>query len=541
MAAELEPDYYLRNFWLLLDAVYEQYADLLLKDELAFRKQFSKLSSDAQRLYVRLISRVGPLFRSDKLTYTEISDVSLAADELIRAGYLDSAEDVTIEDVVPLLTKAELAQALGQAQLAKLRRDELIDLVYTLESIELPFTILRPLQEEILTTYRLLFFGNLQQDLTDFVLSDLGLVTYEDYHIEKAARAFPRRQALDETLTLYALYELSQEALETKDHKALLACAAAISKKIRDPAIAQRRKCRLLNEIARQLERQGKLSESLSVYAQAIQPPARERTARVLHKLGRIDDAMDVIKEILQAPRDEAEFEFALAFRRKLQKQLSLTQDAPLPPVRLTAENSMELSVERGADCVEELARQKLEGRAMRCFYVENTLFNGLFGLAFWDIIFAAVAGVFFNRFQNAPADLYSSDFIGARSALIEARLKNLADAEFMRNCIRSFYHAKQGLANPFVDWRYLDEQLLELALERIPHEHLLGIFRRLLRDLRNNSSGFPDLICFPAKGGYELIEVKGPGDRLQANQKRWIRYFEEYQIPYRLALVSYA
>ena len=29
----------------------------------------------------------------------------------------------------------------------------------------------------------MLFFGNLWQDLTEFVLSDLGLVRYEDYQI----------------------------------------------------------------------------------------------------------------------------------------------------------------------------------------------------------------------------------------------------------------------------------------------------------------------------------------------------------------------
>ena len=43
-----------------------------------------------------------------------------------------------------------------------------------------------------------------------------------------------------------------------------------------------------------------------------------------------------------------------------------------------------------------------------------------------------------------------------------------------------------------------------------------------MLADLRNNCSGFPDLILF-RDGQYELVEVKGPGDRLQINQEAMV------------------
>ena len=49
-----------------------------------------------------------------------------------------------------------------------------------------------------------------------------------------------------------------------------------------------------------------------------------------------------------------------------------------------------------------------------------------------------------------------------------------------------------------------------------------------------------PDLIFFPSRGGYELIEVKGPGDRVQANQLRWMRYFAEHDIPHRVTWVEW-
>ena len=36
-----------------------------------------------------------------------------------------------------------------------------------------------------------------------------------------------------------------------------------------------------------------------------------------------------------------------------------------------------------------------------KCYYLENTLIGGMFGLAFWDIIFAPAKGVFFHPFQS--------------------------------------------------------------------------------------------------------------------------------------------
>jgi VRR-NUC domain len=62
-------------------------------------------------------------------------------------------------------------------------------------------------------------------------------------------------------------------------------------------------------------------------------------------------------------------------------------------------------------------------------------------------------------------------------------------------------------------------------ALLCILPAHLKLWFVRLARDIRANRTGFPDLIRFwPAQRRYEMVEVKGPGDRLQ-DQIRWLAY----------------
>ena len=103
----------------------------------------------------------------------------------------------------------------------------------------------------------------------------------------------------------------------------------------------------------------------------------------------------------------------------------------------------------------------------------------------------------------------------------------------------KAIYREKLGVANPFVNWTYVDEQLLETALVKIPSQDLIRIFERLLIDLKNNSSGFPDLIVFD-QNSYRMIEIKGPGDKLQKNQARWFRYFMEHSIPAAVVNVEY-
>lgn len=67
---------------------------------------------------------------------------------------------------------------------------------------------------------------------------------------------------------------------------------------------------------------------------------------------------------------------------------------------------------------MEEAVRQHLALEGGQAHYVENTLFNSLFGLLCWEAIFAPVPGAFFNLFQAALQDLHDSDFQQRRSAL---------------------------------------------------------------------------------------------------------------------------
>jgi hypothetical protein len=190
---------------------------------------------------------------------------------------------------------------------------------------------------------------------------------------------------------------------------------------------------------------------------------------------------------------------------------------------------------------VEGVVRDHLWRDDVPCYYVENALANSLFGLLCWEAIFAAIPGAFFHPFHHAPADLHSADFQQRRSALFAACFAQLEDGRY-RDTIRANREAKAGIQSPFVYWDVLDDELLDHALDCIPAIHLRKWFERILQDVKANRSGFPDLIQFwPAEQRYNMIEVKGPGDRLQDNQLRWIDYCAEHAMPVSVCYLQWA
>ena len=106
---------------------------------------------------------------------------------------------------------------------------------------------------------------------------------------------------------------------------------------------------------------------------------------------------------------------------------------------------------------------------------------------------------------------------------------------------IRQRWQSKHGLQSPFVFWGLLDEALLDLALQCIPAQHLKRWCERMLKDIRANRAGMPDLIQFwPGERRYRMVEVKGPGDRLQDNQRRWLAFCAEHHMPVEVVHVQW-
>lgn len=54
-----------------------------------------------------------------------------------------------------------------------------------------------------------------------------------------------------------------------------------------------------------------------------------------------------------------------------------------------------------------------------------------------------------------------------------------------------------------------------------------------IVRDVVENRAGFPDLVQFwPSEQRYRMVEIKGPGDRLQDNQRRFLEFCSRHEMP---------
>ncbi len=554
MAIELPEGYYLTNFQELLDYVVEQYDDLLSSAEKQFCDRFLSLSEPAKMLYVRMLTRKGELFRDSKLNYREIPDTVAAANELADAQLIDIApgspvdslpiERLPIDPLLGIFSKPEWIHMLGAevdtATFKALRRAELDDQLRLHADIAARAVsqsgerLYQVAAQQHFTTFKLLFFGNLNQDLTEFVLRDLGLYRFEDYHIDHETRLFQSRQQIENYLAYYQLLETLDQTL-SGDVTGLLQLHHALPDAEPQDATLYRRIQRVNIKLARQLERLHALDEALAIYRLCSLPPARERSARILVKQGHVDEALRLCRDIAETPRGEEEAVFAAEFGYRTANRHQQSWPKPLtytPPSEtvslLPAGQGVELAV------VEALSPQG------DCYFVENGLFSSLFGLHFWEVIFAPVQGAFCNPFQIRPLDLYDREFVTRRAKAFQQAETALVAFDQQTPQLLNRYQQKQGTATSFVYWELLSESLIRKALNRIPASHWKLIFDRLWSDLRANRSGFPDLILFPEQGGYELIEVKGPGDRLQKNQRRWMQFFAQHQIPHRVIHVEW-
>lgn len=527
--------YYLDNFQRVLDWIGERYADLLDDGEQAFLAAFPTLPRNARALFVRMVMRKGSLFRASKLAYAEIGCPVEAAAHLLGTGWIEADPELSLDELFDLLSKPELADAFGARLQRKTARKEeqLAALLPVFPEARrfsgwhpaCPDVAWRILVKPLCDRLRLVFFGNLHQGWTDFVLSDLGLFRYESVDISPASRGFRRRADVDHYLQLHACRERFAAGEDVDDVVRDLPLHAF------DNDWLEGRREKLVFHIGQHYEKLKDWDAAYAAYARCRFPGARARAIRVLEKHERFDQAQALLLQAQSAPENEAERQHLARIAPRLARRLGHPR---LAARARTAVDRIELCLAppNGERWVEGAVRGHLHQDEAPVFYVENALANTLFGLLCWRAVFAAIPGAFFHPFHRGPADLHGADFHQRRQAEFSACLAQLDDGSY-RDTIRRNYQEKAGLQSPFVHWDDITLDVIELALACIPPAHLRKWCERILADVKENRSGFPDLIQFwPSEARYLMIEVKGPGDRLQDNQLRWIDYCAAHGMP---------
>ena len=538
------PFYYLENFQTALAWLRQRYDDLLSEAERAFMRDFEALPTASSALLVRMIMRKGALFRTGKLEYGEIGCPRAAAAPLIGLGWLDDQPLLGLGEVFALMRKAEIAEAFRlTARMRAVPKDELMAWLAATFVERRTFDAWCPRTAEVVyrvrvlglcERLRLMFFGNFDQNWSEFVLADLGIFNYEKVAVPASARAFQRREHIDDFHTIYRCRESFQRE---ESGEAIL---ASVPPPITDNAWLEARRAKLLFRVGQRYEKDGDLEAALSVYRDCAYPGARVRAVRVLERQDRWEDAAALAAYAEAAPEDEVERQQLARIVPRLLRRLGAREAARRRP---SGWLTFELNVPATDDDLPvELATSAfLTEPDAPVHYVENALINSLFGLLCWDVVFLPLPGAFFHEFHSAPADLYTPEFHRRREHEFATCFAQLATGEYQHTIRRNFAR-KQGIQSAFVSWGWLSEELLEVALECLPPAHLGHCFHRILRDVKTNRAGFPDLIQFwPRERRYRMIEVKGPGDRLQDNQIRWLDYCASAGMPVSVCHVRWA
>ncbi len=315
-----------------------------------------------------MMTRKGEWFRSDKLIYPELGATEQLLNKLELAGFigltLPNSPHVLADK---LLTKPELLSIYPEIPKA-LRKSQLIDLLpeqFENSTLSLPFTPIKLIDNDKLPLFCLLFFGNRHQEFAQFVLENLGIHTFEQYEVSTKTRIFHSRQEIISSLAIGEL-AASYEEIDRKSQQAL----QNFSKLIPVPhgKHASRSYNKLVNLVARDLERVGAFDDALDLFRQTVTPPSRERQARILKAQAKLEDAKKIVDTMLESPLSIDEFEVAERLSAPLCKALG----KPKPKTTRLSPPEVHRKFDLSANRVELAVVDALNNEGWQAFYLEN-------------------------------------------------------------------------------------------------------------------------------------------------------------------------
>ncbi len=522
----LEQHYYLKNIEILFSTVLMRYEDLLLESEKKFIATFFKLSHSAQLIFTRLLLRKGPWFSANNLNYPEIKNIEFAITECIEAKLFSNSEKISSEELFELLTVAELKLFFKSESIpfsSQSKREDLKVIFLKLKISHMGFKKIliekmpiKVTNSEFMRIFMLLFFANQSQKMTEFVLTDLGKITYEKVDFRFEDRVFQTRQSIEHRILIRDYFDTAIDAIDSENEEPLKEVLNFLfHSNIEWDNSVSRRLERIALHSARFFEQKKDFQECLKYYEMSSLPPSREKQLRLHIKFKNNFVADSIANQMILNPFNLQEEDCA---RRYLK--------LPKPNENWEIQT---ISIAKPYDksfpgAIEQAVINCLKSKNIKAWHVENSLFNSIFGLCFWDIIFKPVKGAFSHPFQSHPHDMFSPVFYQNRAIEIEERLQFIESQQNISEYVQKVIAHKSLFSNSFVDWNPDNIEAIIIALKAVPGSVLSKIFDRIVKNPSEFTKGFPDLFVLNPDSTYELWEIKGPGDTLKPDQKAWLQ-----------------
>lgn len=515
---QLPTHYYHAHFEELLAFVEARYQHILSAEQQALIDAFRALDLNARRLYVRLVNRKGRIFSTSRLRYPELGDLAPLLAGLRAAGWIEPASARHYFELLRFLTKSELNRVLAQQLTGIGRSMKKADLVRLAEQHCAPGEFLDSLGTHRIFVQRhaddigfllFLFFGRVQDGLSQFTMRDLGLVRVSATEDEYEPRFRERCEALE---TWY--FAKRRHRLRGADESTIdgLADEASAWPEPAHPASAAERD-KFAAALGRALEKAGRSEEALRAYRRGESTESSERVVRLLLACGQRDEARAYLEQCIDEPQNDeqalmAEDLYARKFDRK--RTSVVTDELRAAPV-ITIDESLSGSPERAAV-------EWFERHGARAWRTENRLWRSLFGLLFWEDLFGVRSNRTHSPFERLPATLLDGTFAGKNRAIVASRLHLLDDPAGLRRELLATSTRYYGKANGVFRWR---RDLLDPVFALIDHADpaaVRTVLARMCRDYSDHRYGYPDLMVLE-DCAVRFVEIKTGGDQLRRNQ----------------------
>jgi DNA polymerase III subunit epsilon len=523
----LPAKYYLAHFFELIDNIDRYYQSVIEKPHFDFINDFRALSEDAQCLYVRMVNRKGQVFSKNSLSdYTEVKFLQPALKELKLRNFISPVSEKNKVKLLDFLTKPQLSRWLraseiefkishSKIELLKIaqKNNQKLNLEFLPDFTEL-LCRSRCLELEYLL---FLYFGEIRSGFKIYALRDLGIrKTNEAKNFTK-----PRFISLEEAKSEYffskALKEL--DSIETLEDIKNFVDQANQFRNLR--VSAQNLKNQFFQILAYKSELLD-IDFSISLLKNCDCHPARERCSRILYRIGRKEECRKLLDDILLDPRSDEEILFAEDFlnRKFEKKKIGYLSQALLNAKELSLSEAYLKKPERGV-------RDLYRSQGISAHFTENHLWNGLFGLLFWDELFEKETAALFNPFDRSPSDLVGEYFYEANKKSIEKKLLLFNEYKAIEKHLLKMLSLHHGKLNDIFKWHPNLIPISLAFLKASTNHDVASILRMMSRKFNSYSSGYPDLMLIE-HGVARFVEIKAEGDTVSLRQLSKIRFLSD-------------
>jgi DNA polymerase-3 subunit epsilon len=528
--------YYLDHFTEMLSFVETTYGSVLTDEHRAFVARFNGFKRDAQCLLIRMINRRGAIFNRSHLRYEEIADVERALADLHAGGHARPLRDADYDQFLRCLPKTELLHGAKSARFPDARmswsKPKLVD--YFLANVPFAtavshcdgerFVVLEDTRPVEFLLY--LYFGKTEDDLKNFALRDLGILR------------------TNKTSSFSARFTDGEEARACFHYSRLLDGLAAKSVEIHRLAIgeilggppctsdyAADLRGRAACQVGQFFEKLGERDLARQLYRAGVSADCRERLVRLTYGAGDKAEAEELLRRMIDDPATDEEFTFATDFysRKFGGRRTSACTELLRAGSTITVDDTHRGNPEAGVAGV-------MRRRGYKVFFAENTLWQSLFGLLFWDELFES--GQLHSGFDWVPQCLKNRSFARQFAGPIDAKLAAIRSGDAL-NLLLKTVAARWGRSNGVFAWDHVDIEALRLLLKGTSNDGLAVIVRAMCDDFRAMRDGFPDLML-AKEGRISFIEVKAEGDVIRRNQLTRLRQLGNAGIPAEIGRVDY-